>query len=112
MWVMRGVVDVGIVELLRVSTLWPVLACIPGAVVCVGADFLFVDLAGRLANGAVLAVTSLVFGGCYGLILLLVPFLDDFDIRFLAKTLKLDRIPGFMAVMRWFGHNLVPEGAA
>ena len=109
MWVMRKVVDVGIAELLRVSTLWPVLACIPGALACVGVDWYCGDLVGRLANGGLLAVTSVIFGLCYVAILLNAPFLDDFDVRFLSTTLKLNRVPGFTAILRRFGHNLARD---
>ena len=97
---MRNVVDVRPAELIRVSLLWPAIASLPGFAICLIADAFSVGLAGRAANGLALAGCAFAFGAAYLATIRFTPFLDAFDVQFLAKSLKLDRIPGFGLLTR------------
>lgn len=92
---MRRVVDVPLRQLAREAYLWPVAACLPGLILTLGLDWLSGTPAGRAPNLLWGGAAAAVFGITYLLALRLAPFLDAFDIDFLGRTLRLDRVPGF-----------------
>lgn len=102
-WFMRAmgpVSGVGAAELSRASLLWPALASLPGLLVCVAADVMSAGLTGRLPNAAVAAGCGAFFALSYLGLIRFTPFLDAFDVDFLANMLRLKRIPGFSAYVR------------
>jgi len=92
---MRAVSGVGAGELIRVSLVWPVVAALPGFVLCVAGDWLSADLVGRGPNAAVAVVCGGAFSISYLVLIRFTPFLDAFDVNFLANVLHLRHVPGF-----------------
>jgi O-antigen/teichoic acid export membrane protein len=90
----RGHIRVGLAELIRVSVLWPVLACIPGVTMALAVGLFLRDQHGYAPNIAGVVVSAAGFGLAYGAVLRFAPFLDSFDRTFLLDTLGLRRLPG------------------
>lgn len=106
LWFMRAmgpVAGVGAMELVRSSLLWPALASVPGLAVCIAGDILNAGLVGRVPNAAVAGGCGLFFAAAYLAIIRYTPFLDAFDIDFLANMLRLKRVPGFRFYVRRVG---------
>jgi O-antigen/teichoic acid export membrane protein len=102
-WFLRAmgpVAGVGATEVARLSLLWPTVASLPGLAGCVAGDMLSAGATGRLANAAVAAACAAFFGASYLALIRYTPFLDAFDVDFLANMLRLKRVPGFSAYMR------------
>lgn len=93
----RGVLGVPAGELCRISLAWPLAASVPGGLLCLLAQQwlhaqtgLVVNLLGASASLALLGISYVVLLGR-------TPFLDRFDVEFMATTLRLGKTPGF----RW-----------
>lgn len=97
---MRRTVDVRLGELLRVSMVWPSVASLPGAVTGLAASWLVSGQAGHLPNLAAAAVSGVLFGVSYLVLIGRTPFLDAFDAAFLEHTLHAGRVPGF-GLLTW-----------
>ena len=97
MVVMGGLVGVGLSEIVRRCLLWPMVASLPGLVVCILGDWFSTDMVGRIPNGTVMLACAAVFGFTYLAIIRFTPFLDAFDIEFMENTLRLKYLPGFRA---------------
>jgi peptidoglycan biosynthesis protein MviN/MurJ (putative lipid II flippase) len=80
-------------ELIRKTLAWPVLAVIPGAVLCIVADWQTIGIEGWLPNALAVAAASGCAAVSYLVIIRFVPFLDDFDWRFLDEHLWLRYLP-------------------
>jgi O-antigen/teichoic acid export membrane protein len=105
-WFLRAmgpVAGVGAVEVARLSLLWPAVASLPGLAVCIGGGLLSAGMTGRLPNAAVAAGCAAFFGASYLALIRYTPFLDAFDVDFLANMLRLKRVPGFSAYVRRAG---------
>ncbi len=98
---MRPLVNVSARELTRTALVWPALCTLPGMALCVLADYLGADLVGRMPNLALLAGCSAALGLSYALLIPRTPFLDAFDVDFLANALRLRLVPGFAHWRRW-----------
>ena len=97
---MRQVAGAGGVLVWRDALAWPVIASLPGAVVCFGIEIFFGSRAGRLESVGLVLAGGCVFGALYLVLIRLAPFLDSFDAHFLEHTLQLKRVPGFSFVTR------------
>ncbi|NIA14051.1 MAG: oligosaccharide flippase family protein [Nitrospiraceae bacterium] len=92
---MRAVSGVGPGELVRVSLVWPIVAALPGLVVCIAGDWLSAGFVGRGPNAIMAMVCGGAFSISYLVLIRFTPFLDAFDVDFLANVLHLRRVPGF-----------------
>ncbi|HUW62204.1 MAG TPA: oligosaccharide flippase family protein [Candidatus Bathyarchaeia archaeon] len=105
-WFLRAmgpVAGVGAVEILRLSLLWPAVASLPGLAGCIAGELLSTGMTGRLPNAAVAAGCAVFFAASYLTLIRYTPFLDAFDVDFLANMLRLKRVPGFSAYVRRIG---------
>lgn len=92
---MRREVTVAPMQLIRESLLWPVLASLPGFVLCAGVNWAMAGYENRIVNLLVAGACGGAFALSYVLCLRHAPFIDRYDVAFLRETLGLDRIPGF-----------------
>lgn len=92
---MRREVPVPPLRLLRESLLWPVLAALPGFVLCAWVDWSLTGYDDRIVNLVIASACAGAFALSYGGFLRLTPFIDRYDVAFLQDALGLDRIPGF-----------------
>jgi len=92
---LRATTGVGPLLLLDTAVRWPLLASLPGLVVCVVVDAYLAGAGTHLPNAAGLAVSGSVFALTYLALLRFFPFLTAFDVAFLEKTLYLGKLPGF-----------------
>lgn len=90
--------------LLRESLLWPVVASVPGLAWCLALAFATRDWAGHGANLGTSIAAALGLGLLYLGVLRYSPFLNAFDHRFLAETLRLGRVPGYRWLVRSAPH--------
>lgn len=97
---MRRVVNVPLRRLAREAYLWPIVACLPGLGLTLVVAWLSGAPVGRGPNLAWGGAAAALFGVSYLLALRFAPFLDAFDIDFLGRTLRLDRVPGFHRIVK------------
>ncbi|MCL4218573.1 MAG: flippase, partial [Candidatus Hydrogenedentes bacterium] len=91
--VMRRETGVTAAMLIRETLFWPAIAIAPGMIVCVVADWRTGGLAEWIPNAAVTVAVAAAAAGIYLSVMRYVPFLDDFDRRFLDEHLWLRRLP-------------------
>jgi len=96
---MRKETGVALGELLRKSLAWPVLAIVPGVLLCVVADWQTSGIAGWLPNALTAVAGSGVAAVVYVAIIRVAPFLDDFDRQFLDEHLWLRNLPWLRALV-------------
>ncbi len=92
---LRRDVDVPPLELLRASCLWPIIASLPGFVLCLSITLACESYLDRVGNLAIASGCAVLFGMTYVACLRWTPFMDAYDVAFLRETLHLDRVPGF-----------------
>ncbi|MCC6795490.1 MAG: oligosaccharide flippase family protein [Candidatus Hydrogenedentes bacterium] len=97
---MRTLTRVGIVTVVREALLWPTLASLPGAIVCVIIQISFTPGDARVTNLGIVAMAAAAFAVLYALCIRQLPFLDAFDAEFLERTLRLRAMPGFTFMTR------------
>jgi O-antigen/teichoic acid export membrane protein len=97
---MRPLVDVGVRDLLRTAALWPAVASAPGFIACILGDVISSGFVGRVPNGIALVSCAAIFAASYLGVIRAAPFLDEFDVEFLGRSLGLRRVPGFDALIR------------
>ncbi len=81
--------------LLRSTCIWPLVASLPGFLVCATITWGCQGYLDRVGNLAIAAVSAVLFGMLYIVCLRWTPFIDRYDVEFLRDTLRLDRLPGF-----------------
>lgn len=84
-------VQVPMRRIIEKALVWPLLAVIPGLIVCGIAEVLGASLEGRLANGILVLGTWAVMSASYLFFIRWTPFLDHFDLEFLDDALGLKR---------------------
>ena len=92
---LRRDVDVPPLQLLRKSCIWPILASLPGFILCLAITVACESYGNRVGNLAIAAGCAVLFGMTYVACLRWTPFMDSYDVAFLRDTLHLDRVPGF-----------------
>ena len=88
-------VPVAPMTLLARSCFWPIMASLPGFVLCLGLTLACHAYTDRVGNLAIAGVAAGVFGVIYIACLRWTPFIDAYDVAFLRDTLRLGRLPGF-----------------
>tara|TARA_R110001592_G_scaffold164148_5_gene398181 strand:- start:154 stop:1272 length:1119 start_codon:yes stop_codon:yes gene_type:complete len=88
-------VDVPPLALLRTSCFWPMVASLPGFLLCILVTMASTSYENRIGNLAIAGACAVLFGMLYVTCLRLTPFIDHYDVTFFRETLKLDRVPGF-----------------
>ncbi len=99
-WVLRKHLALSSTELMRVAVAWPALASLPGASVCLMAQWILSGQGGHLPNLLGAGATAAIFGMLYVVTIGRTPFLDAFDVTFLETTLHAKRLPGF-GLLTW-----------
>ncbi|MCC6154518.1 MAG: oligosaccharide flippase family protein [Candidatus Hydrogenedentes bacterium] len=97
---MRSLTRVRVAVVVWEAMLWPTLASLPGAILCVFIHLLFPAGDDRMMNLGIVVVTASVFAASYALCIRQFPFLDAFDVEFLERTLRLRAVPGFAFMTR------------
>ncbi|MBI2426125.1 MAG: oligosaccharide flippase family protein [Candidatus Hydrogenedentes bacterium] len=91
-------------RLAREALFWPAVACLPGACLTAPIQWRLLHHDGHAINLAAVLASLLIFTAAYVLTLRRLPCLDAFDVRFLADTLRLRRMPGFAWFTRGVRH--------
>jgi len=92
---MRREIEVSPWHLLRASLLWPIVAALPGTLLCIAMAWAVGGYHDRIGNLALAGIAAGVFGLLYLWFLRLTPFLDSYDVSFFRDTLRMNRVPGF-----------------
>lgn len=92
---MTAVMGVPALALMRKTLLFPVLAALPGFLVCLAADLCLIQWQDFWTNAVLLAFCCILFALSYLGLIRWFAFFDAGDIRFFGETLRLDRLPGF-----------------
>ncbi len=91
--VMRKETGTELGALFHEALYWPIVASAPGVILCAAADWQSSGMEGWAPNAMAVVVAAGAAGGIYLAIVRYVPFLDDFDRRFLDEHLWLRRLP-------------------